>query len=519
MTTVSPICDDFPALSGRQEPHHLAVFDGDVAHGVKAVELARRAGSVAMPWQRDAQHAILSTGPFGRWTHPDVCLIVPRQNGKGEILIHRCLYGLFKLGETILYTAQRWKTARDAWKRLMAVIKGRAWLRKLVQKATCFGGEGIVELSTGASISFGTRSNDTGRGLTKVDLIVFDEAYNLTDGEISALAFTQMAAENPQTIYASSAVNQDEHPNGFVLAAVRQRGLAREEGLYFAEYMAPCDIECCEICALAGVMDRDDMATAEYANPSFGVIQTAEKIAKIKRGMSTSAGRKGFDVEALGRGDWPEEDAEHEPVVDMDLWGSMAESNPVVSGQIALGVDMTADQDWVTIAAATWTVDRRVRLEVGYHRAPGPGAARKILDLIEKWDPCCVAVNGSSPAKSLLGELVSAGIEPEVTSSTQMAEACAGFYTAAVNSELSHADDPRLTDALAGVAKREMQGGAWTWDYRSPVVISPLQAATLAHWGLATFGAVLRPRQMPQMDESVAAREPSGERDLMTASF
>ena len=198
----SPISDLFPTLTGRQEPHHLSVTAGDTSLGDKAIELKRRLGVESMPWQVTAQRVIMSTTAAGRWTHPTVCLICTRQNGKSEILIDRCLYGLFKLGETILYTAQRWKTARDAWKRMMALIQRRAWLHKHLKRATCSQGEGIIELDNGAAISFGTRSADTGRGLTDVALIIYDEAYNLTESEISAMAFTQMAADNPQRIYA-----------------------------------------------------------------------------------------------------------------------------------------------------------------------------------------------------------------------------------------------------------------------------------------------------------------------------
>jgi hypothetical protein len=128
--------------------------------------LKRRIGVESMPWQVDAQLAIGSTTPEGKWTHPTCCLLCVRQSGKSEILIDRCLYGLFKLGETILYTAQRWKTARDAWRRMVKLINRRKWLRDHVVRKTCSQGEGIIELDNGSLISFGTRSADAGRGLT-----------------------------------------------------------------------------------------------------------------------------------------------------------------------------------------------------------------------------------------------------------------------------------------------------------------------------------------------------------------
>lgn len=480
------ICEEFPTLEGRQEPHEESIFPGDLTHAGKAIELARRAGAISMPWQKRAQNAILSTTSAGRWTHSDCCLIIPRQNGKSEILILRCLYGLFKLGETILYTAQRWKTARDGWKRLMSIIKSRSWLSKRVTRATCSQGEGVIEINggagepNGASISFGTRSNDTGRGLTKVDLIIYDEAYNLTDGEISAMSFTQMAAENPQTIYASSAVNKDEHPNGAVLAAVRIRGLSREPDLYFAEYMAPEG------------MPHDSEETWKYANPSYGVVQTADKIRKIMRGLSTPAGRKGFGVEALGRGDWPVADAAPQwSVIDEDDWNSLkVYEKPEFVGPKAIGVDRTMDRALWCIAAAQRTTEGRIHVEVGYFRpSTQAGMVSNLANLVGIWDPCATGTDGKSPSTVLEPLLAAPGTDIELSKSNtgQIAVSCAGILDDIESGVLSISDQPALNASAEGAVKRELPGGDFVWSKRGEAQIAPLNAITHARWALLTF--------------------------------
>ncbi|AUV61569.1 terminase large subunit [Gordonia phage MichaelScott] len=499
------IAKEWPNLEGRQTPRSLCFTEGDTELGVKAALLAFRAGRIrSMPWQSWSLDQIMAKSPDGTWTHPECCLIVPRQNGKSLILVIRVLYGLFKLGENIVFSAHQWETAKSLWKRTWAIVKTTPWLNKLVESHTCSQGRGTIELTTGAKVVFTTRSANAGRGLDKVDLVIYDEAYDLTEADMAALSPTKMAADDPQTIYTSSAVNQEQHPNGQVLAAVRERLLAGEEGLFGAEWMAPEEL------------DRAEPSTWRWANPSFGVIQTVKKLAAEFKAMTTGAGRKSFDVEYLGRGDWPTEVTVKEPVIDPDLWGDMGQANPPVKGSIALGVDMTADQKWVTIAAATWTDDDRIRLEIGYHEAPSQDVVSTLLRLIYRWDPCVLVINGTSPAKSLVPELANAGIEPELTNSSQITEACASFYTAAVNHRLSHADDPRLTDALMGADKKEFAGGAWGWDYKSDVVLSPLQAATLAHWGLQAFGTSQVPDQNATQVETT--REPA-ETGLMAVGF
>ncbi|AXH50465.1 terminase large subunit [Gordonia phage Ruthy] len=518
---VSTISEEFPTLTGRQDPHHLSVFAGDTSHGEKAIELKRRIGVSSMPWQRDAQYAICSMTPEGRWTHPTCCLICTRQNGKSEILIDRCLYGLFKLDETILYTAQRWKTVRDAWRRMMKLIKRRAWLRKHVVKATCSQGEGIIELDSGALIAFGTRSADAGRGLTVIDLIVYDEAYNLTESETSAMAFTQLAAQNPQRIYASSAVNQDQHPNGVVLSAVRKRGLSREPRLYFAEWMAPCDVECCEMCALAGVMDRDDLETLEYANPSFGVIQTEEKINDIKADLSTEAGRKAFDVEALGRGDWPEPDVERIHHIDMSRWGDLKDRTPEFVAPPVIGLSLAPDRRHWAVTAAQRTVDG-VHIEVGKWQAfTHAELLRFVAAVVTDWDPGAVMVDGRSLAKVIVPKLAEIGIEAEELNTPQMAAACGGVLDDIDDGTLTHSGQPELDLAADVVQLRDLPQGDFV--FACDLESAPLVSAACAYAGALRHS---KPRTAPASPVSAgaAAREDtsdqySGDLDVLAAAF
>lgn len=507
--TTSLVCDDFPALTGRQDPHHESRFPGSEAQGRKSVELARRTRRALMPWQVSVLVAMLATTVSGQWTHPDCCLIVPRQNGKSLILVLRCLFGLFVRGERIVYSSQRWPTAKDAYERLWSIIKSRPSLRRLVVKNTCSQGQGYIELESGARIVFCTRSNDSGRGLDEVDLVIYDEAYNLTEGEIAALSFTQLASRNPQTIYASSAVNAEQHPNGWVLAGVRERGLAGDEGLYFAEWMAPED------------MPREDEATWRYANPSYGVIQTAEKIRKLIKGFSTPAGRRSFDVEALGRGIWPQEKPEDEVEIVLDpvKWAALVSPRGVrLVGPIGLAVDMDPERAWCSIAAAQHTADGRVHVEVGYHGPPTAAVRRLLRTVIVAWDPCALVIDNLSPAITYKAELAADGVEVETTTGAEMAAACGGLQDAIEQGTLSHTGDPLLEQAREAVVKRVLPSGAWAFNRRAGGVISPMVAVALAKFALLKFGHIARPpEQAPTQDHEIAV--PDDGHALMAAGF
>ncbi|WP_191834073.1 MULTISPECIES: hypothetical protein [Tsukamurella] len=515
----SSISDLFPTLTGRQEPHHLSVTPGDTSMGDKAIELKRRVGVESMPWQRLSQQVIMSTTPAGRWTHPTVCLICTRQNGKSEILIDRCLYGLFKLDETILYTAQRWKTARDAWRRMMKLIKRRPWLRKHVVRQTCSQGEGVIELDTGALISFGTRSADAGRGLTVIDLIIYDEAYNLTDSEIAAMAFTQMAAVNPQRIYASSAVNQDQHPNGAVLAAVRRRGLAGEPRLGFLEWMAPDDPGCCAACAAAGEMDREDIATAMYANPSFGVIQTEEKLLDIKADLSTEAGRKSYDVEALGRGDWPDDELDKKPAIDPEEWGKRRDDAPEPVGSPVIGLVLAPDRRHWAIVAGQHTDAGRIHVELGSWRPMShDDVVRYVSAVVTDWDPAAVVLDAKGLAKVIVPKLQAEGIEPELLNTPQVAGACGGFIDDVEDGVISHSGQPLLDTAARGLTLRDLPQGDFVFEATTEA--APIVAAMLAREGVLRFASKPKPAPAsPAFQAPRATDDGAPGVDLLTVAF
>jgi len=504
-TTLSTICDEdidakfaeiiaaeWPKLEGRQTPNSLAYTPGSIELGLKAVELARRSASRirAMPWQSWSLERIMSKAADGTWTHPECCLIVPRQNGKSLILSIRVLYGLYKLGEKIVFSAQQWETAKALWKRTWNIVKTTPWMLKRVESRTCSQGRGTIVLASGAEVVFTTRSANAGRGLDKVDLEIYDEAYDLTEADMAALSPTKMNSDDPQTIYTSSAVNQEQHPNGQVLAAVRERGLAGEEGLFFAEWMAPTD------------QDRTLPDTWRWANPSFGVIQTVKKLAAELRKFSTEAGRKSFDVEYLGRGDWPSSVIdEAPPVVKLATWADLYHGDPRFTGTTCLAVDMSTERDsrdrTCSIVAAAQT-KTGAHVQIGYHgSADTRTVVAFLLACVEAGDPIAVVIDPKSTAQVLEQPLRAAGIEPEMMRVSDVMAATAGFLTAVDEGTVTHDDDERMAQALAVAKLREIgDGGGVAWARKSSGVICQVVAASNALWGLTEFKP--KPKPPPQ---------------------
>ena len=143
------IAAEWPKLTGRQTPFAQSFQVGSWELGEKVVELARRMMVRTMPWQTWSIEKIMAKNPDGTWTHPECCLIVPRQNGKSLILSLVVIYRMFKLGEQIIFSAQQWETAKSLWKRTWNMVRSHVDLLSLVESHTCSQGRGtIVNISS-----------------------------------------------------------------------------------------------------------------------------------------------------------------------------------------------------------------------------------------------------------------------------------------------------------------------------------------------------------------------------------
>lgn len=491
------IAAEWPQLEGRQTPASLCFTPGITDFGWRAAEFTRRASKLrAMPWQRWGLDHIMAKADDGTWTHPECCLIVPRQCGKSAILLMRVLYGIFKLDERVVFSAHQWETAKALWKRAWAIVKTTPWMLKHVVSHTCSQGRGVIELASGAVVVFTTRSAHAGRGLDRTDLVIYDEAYDLTEADMAALSPTKMAADDPQTIYTSSAVNAEQHTNGNVLAAVRRRGLRGEEGLFFAEWMAPDEL------------DRADPETWRYANPAFGVIQTVKKMAAELVSMSTAAGRKSFDVEYLGRGDWPADEADRDIVVDPATWAQLLDREPALTGSRVLGLVMAPDRRHWAITAAQRTDTGRVHVELGRF---APTAHAEVVRFVEAvvtdWDPAAVVLDARGIGSVIVPKLRAAGIEPELLSTPQMAIASGSVLDAVDDGTLSHSGQSELTAAAEAVQKRTLPMGDF-------VLVPSQDAAPFVSAALAYAGVQLYAAADPPTPESVGFTPGASDPDL-----
>lgn len=474
MTTSPPA-----VLRGVQTPRLSSYPAYRFSAGQEAIDLAASAGLILDPWQELVLEKALGEQPgTGKWAAFEVGLVVSRQNGKGSILEARELAGLFLFAEPlIIHSAHLFDTSLEHFRRILSLIENTPDLDSRVKRVSRSHGEEGIELRGGQRLRFKTRTKGGGRGFSGTT-IVLDEAYNLPETAVAALMPTMSAQPNPQLWYASSAVDQEEHDHGIVLARVRHRGVGGDDpSLAYLEWSAEED---------ADPADRQAWA---QANPGLGIRISEEHIAREQRSMSP----KTFAVERLSIGDWPAIDGGMAVKIDLATWSRLADPASSALDPVAFAVDAPPDRRVAVIASAGRHSDGgRLHGEVVEHRAGTGWVAARLAELVTRWKPCAVVLDPAGPAGSFIGELAPVLAKRNVplvlVTGRELAQACGAFHDACVNDTFRHRDQPELNTALHAARARPL-GDAWAWGRReSRDNIAPLVAVTLALHGFALHG-------------------------------
>lgn len=489
-----------PRLTGNPAPAWESHHGGDYTHGDRCAKFAHKTGHPLFGWQWDTERKILATRDDGLWTHPDVCLVIPRQNGKTEIVVWRILYGLFFLGEKIVYTAQKWLTVEDVYDRIVSIIDARPSLARRLDKTTKTGvvdghskagNHGVIALKNGARLEMGPRTKAVGRGMTKVDLAIFDEGYDLKDTHRQDTAGARLASDNPQIIVVSTAAVFSQHPNCHVLSNLRWNGLRHDPDLYAAEWRAPDGSR------------RDHPETWRLAMPSFGVTVRAREVASDFRTARTASARAIVEADYLSWGEWPPPEEGDEPVIDIDRWDTLVDKNPILVGDVVLAVERSMDRRMWCIAAGQRVADGRVHVEVGYFEAAHIGqVAAYLLALRELWNPAAIIVDDKSLAKPIVNFMLKLDVEMEVATTPWLAAACGGTVDAIEAGDITHMGQAILHDAVEGAEIRRLPRGDFVWD-DTDGTLAPLKAVTLAYDGVLRFAEEQKPTASPQGGGSV----------------
>jgi phage terminase large subunit-like protein len=446
-----------PALVGEQVPRIRSVPPAVSSAGDEAIELAHRAGLHLYPWQQLVLRDALGETAAGRWAAFEVALVVPRQGGKGSVLEALELAALFLPDPDgppplILHSAHEFKTSAEHFRRVRDLVEGTPFLRRQVRIVRTAAGAESIELESGARLRFVTRTGGSGRGFS-ADLVVIDEAFNLTAESMAAVLPTLSARPNPQIWYTSSAGMLSSEQ----LARIRARGLAGgDPSLAFFEWSAEDG------------SDLDDREAWAQANPSLG-LRIPESFIVAERAALPD---EQFGRERLGL--WADRDRQR-PGLDVAAWKSLADPGAERGRGQVFGVATAPDRSWSAVSVAWRRPDGASQVMLADYREGAEWVPARVKELRGRWSG---RVLQSASARGLV-------LEAENVGAADQAAADNGLASAIGAGVVRHGNQPALN-----VAVREARWRATTssrvLDQKGSADISPLVAASLAVHGLTS---------------------------------
>jgi hypothetical protein len=235
----------------------------------------------------------------------------------------------------------------------------------------------------------------------------------------------------------------------------------------FAEWSAPDD---------ADPTDREAQA---QANPAANIRISFDYIDAEQKALPAAE----FSMERLSI--WPDV-AALGTLIPIAEWSAGGKPDAVMPKgvPISVGVAISPKRDWASVGVAGFTPDGGIYVEVIKHEAGVDWLLPYLVGLVERRAPMSLVVDQVGPAGTLLAAMGAAGLDVRTTDTGAYKAACGAFVDAVKYGKIRHREQQALTDAANGVKERKV-GDSYVYARRdSGVLISPLEAVTLAVWGL-----------------------------------
>ena len=444
-------------------------------------DISKAGGVELLEWQARVLEGWLGKTPYGNWSASVCGLSVPRQNGKSLGVVEpRANYGMIVHGEVVLYTAQLQKTATETFEDMANFFEQRKFSKYVKDIKYALGREQII-LKNGGRIKFLARTRNGGRG-QHGDLLIFDEALELSEEDQASFLPAISASSNPQTIYASSP--PDEAHDGYVFRAIRDRAISGvSKRTAWAEW------------GVDEVGNLSDKARWYATNPSLGILISEETV----EGEFEQMIPEKFAIERLGW--WPPV-AQISKVIDVVKWSASATS--VSDGddglplppsdddivKIAVGVKFAADGGRVCVAIAALKKSDStlpsMHVELLFDEATYEGLDTVISWCVERKNKIALtAVDGKAGGQDLCDNLRKYGVSKKAVhlmTPSEVVSAATKTVNALNEHRLTHHPDKILDNSAITAEKRKIGNDGYGFGGES----LPIEAAAAAVWAVAT---------------------------------
>ena len=441
---------------GKQEPTVSVILPYKDTKGPEAIELYNKSEKDALEWQMALTYDIMAVDDDGLWVHQKFGYSVPRRNGKSEMALARCVWGL-KNGERILYTAHRASTAHSIWDRL-----GRLCAKCDINITSSFRAFGKEHLYTeDSAIEFRTRTSTGGLG-EGYDTLIIDEAQEYTPEQETALKYVVTDSANPQTILFGTPPTAISA--GTVFPNFRKNVLHNDSySSGWAEWSVP------------EMSDVNDVDLWYETNPSLGTV-LKERTIRSEIGDD----KTDFNIQRLGL--WIKYN--QKSAISRNEWDALqVDKLPRLKGQLFVGIKFGIDGQNAAVAIAARTEDDKIFCEVVGCRPIRDGVTW-IVNFLRNADVRKAAVDGKNGSEVLIDACKSMKLKkPETITVQQFIKANSLFDMAMEQGAFVHMHQSAVTQVVSNCERRKIgaNGGLGYRSLLDGADISLLDSMIIAH--------------------------------------
>jgi len=401
---------------------------------------------------------------------------IPRQVGKtfgiGVGLICMCLS---RPGMTAVWTSHHDRTTAETLEKMAGLVARPAiaqHMRKQFPVVRSDDGRGIY-FANGSRILFGARSTGFGRGMSEIDVQVYDEAQILNE---TALA-DMLAAMNVSDIGLAILIGTPPRPvdveAGRADAFLRRKTAALKsiddnpsknekfEGVYVE---VSGDRE-----KIPAKLDSSEFWTyVETCNPSFPHRTNKSAIKRLVANLHPD------DVRREVYGIW-DEIKTSTTAIDFFAWERLVGEQDDVMPD---GVGINADLDGYSVAAC-WLTDAGAHVEEVFASPFESDTVGYVLAAFGRKVPVKHDSQGAAAAVGKTLKLRGVNASPHVV--TEATAANASLAAMVDESRVTHNGSQALADAVRGASRLDRKSGGWFFERKWPGVdLKPLLACTAA---------------------------------------
>jgi hypothetical protein len=462
----------------------------DWSLGDRAVEWSRDHKLRLDPEQEFMLRSMLGLDSDGRYQSFEFGLSAPRQNGKGEVLLARELFGLYELGERlIIHSAHEFKTSARHFKRLEIAIRANPDLLAAVERSDIgqmrmvgfrySHGDESIKLQDGSMIEFRTRTKSGLKGVDDVALLVLDESQILSEwahGTMVPTLRASTAQRGPQLVYAGNAPDQDKDDHAIVWTRLRERALAGDEdSLVYHEYSL--DYESPEEVPEGVASDP-----VEWAKVNWAMAHGRVTVKHMQKEFRLFQGGRQFMTELLNVGDYPDTDLIGNSEISLEAWADCEDEGSVLEDPVCLAFDISPGRR-TTISASGLNRRRKLHVEVVNSRAGTAWVPERMLELCESHEVVQIICDGFGPANAIAAKVEEqTGLKVRRMKTGEYADACGQFANAIDEHDMVHLGQEELNTSVRGARTRPLVD-RWAWSRsKSKTDPGPVIACSIALW-------------------------------------